>query len=200
MNTATYQRLPALLLLGAGVLLAAGSFWLVEISNRSSDSTAVQRERTEPDYFVDNFTYSKLDAKGRVAYVIEGKKMTHYPVDKHSLIEKPILRNWSPDRPPTTVRAERATVNGDRTEVKLMGKVILERAQARGGEALTVTSDYMLVLPEKDIVTTDRRVDIRVGDVRLSGTGMLANNATRELTLESSVSGFYPAPGKRPAP
>lgn len=200
MNTATYQRLPALLLLGAGVLLAAGSFWLVEISNRSSDSTAVQRERTEPDYFVDNFTYSKLDAKGRVAYVIEGKKMTHYPVDKHSLIEKPILRNWSPDRPPTTVRAERATVNGDRTEVKLMSKVILERAQARGGEALTVTSDYMLVLPEKDIVTTDRRVDIRVGDVRLSGTGMLANNATRELTLESSVSGFYPAPGKRPAP
>jgi lipopolysaccharide export system protein LptC len=200
MKTATHQRLPALLLLGVGVLLAAGSFWLVEISNRSSGGTAVQRERTEPDYFVDHFTYAKLDAKGRVAYVIEGEKMTHYPVDKHSLIEKPVLRNWSPDRPPTTLRAEQATVNGDRTVVKLMDKVILERAQARGGDALTITSDYMLVLPEKDIVTTDRRVEIRVGDARLSGVGMLANNATRELTLESSVSGFYPAPGKRRAP
>ena len=94
------------------------------------------------------------------------------------------------------MRAETANINGDQTEVKLIDNVILERAQARGDEPLTVTSDYMLVLPKKDIVTTDRRVDIRVGSMRLSGTGMLANNATRQLTLESKVSGIYPPPNK----
>jgi lipopolysaccharide export system protein LptC len=54
----------------------------------------------------------------------------------------------------------------------------------------------MLVLPKKDIVKTDRHVDIRVGSMRMSGTGMLANNATRQLTLESRVNGIYQPPRK----
>ena len=196
MTSRVHQRVPALVLLGAVTLLAAGSFWLLQLSQQSTVNTSSQSERTEPDYFVENFTYSKVDASGRVEYVVEGAKMTHYPADKHSVIDKPVVRNFSPDRPPTTVRAETANINGDHTEVKLIDNVILERAQARGDEPLTVTSDYMLVLPKKDIVTTDRRVDIRVGSMRLSGTGMLANNATRQLTLESKVSGIYPPPNK----
>jgi len=191
-----YQRRPALLLLGIGIVLAAGSFWLLEISNRSSGNTTVQSQRTDPDYFVDNFSYAKLDALGRLEYVIDGLKMTHYPVDKRSEIDKPVIRHFAPNQPPTTLRAERATVNGDRTEVRMIDKVILERAQVRGEEALTVTSEYMLVLPEKDIVTSDRRVDIRTGSAHLSGTGMVANNATRQLTLESSVTGIYLPPNK----
>jgi lipopolysaccharide export system protein LptC len=196
MTSRTHQRIPALVLLGTVTLLAAGSFWLVQLSQQSALNTSSQTERTEPDYFVENFTYSKVDGKGRVEYVIEGVKMTHYPVDKHSVIDKPVVRNFSPDRPPTTVRAETANINGDHTEVKLIDNVILERAQTRGDEPLTVTSEYMLVLPKKDVVTTDRHVDIRVGNTRLSGTGMVANNATRQLTLESRVNGIYPPPNK----
>jgi lipopolysaccharide export system protein LptC len=196
MTNRIYQRIPALVLLGAATLMAAGSFWLVQLSQQSASNTVSQTERTDPDYFVENFTYSKVDGRGRVEYVIEGVKMKHYPVDKHSVIDKPVVRNFSPDRPPTTVRAETANINGDHTEVKLIDNVILERAQARGDEPLTVTSEYMLVLPKKDIVTTDRHVDIRVGSMRLSGTGMVANNATREVTLESRVNGIYPPPNK----
>ena len=196
MTSRVYQRVPALVLLGAVTLLAAGSFWLLQLSQRSAMNTTAQSERTEPDYFVENFTYSKIDASGKVAYVVEGVKMTHYPVDKHSIIEKPVVRNFSPARPPTTVRADTANINGDHTELKLIDNVILERAQARGDEPLTVTSEYMLVLPKKDIVTTDRHVDIRVGTLHLSGTGMLADNATRQLTLESRVNGIYPPPKK----
>jgi Protein of unknown function (DUF1239). len=60
-------------MLAFGGVLAAGSFWLLEISNRSSGNTPAQSQRTEPDYFAENFTYSKLDARGRVEYVIEGE-------------------------------------------------------------------------------------------------------------------------------
>lgn len=196
MTSRIHQRIPALVLLGAATLMAAVSFWLVQLSQQSASNTNSPTERTEPDYFVENFTYSKVDGKGRVEYVIEGVKMTHYPVDKHSVIDKPVVKSFSPNRPMTTVRAETARINGDHTEVKLIDKVILERPQMRGDEALTVTSDYMLVLPKKDIVTTDRHVDIFVGTMRMSGTGMVANNATRELTLESRVNGIYPPPNK----
>ena len=196
MTSRVHRRVPALVLLGAVTLLAAGSFWLVQLSQQSAVQTTPQSDRTEPDYFVENFTYSKVDASGRVEYVIEGAKMTHYPADKRSVINKPVVRNFSPSRPPTTVRAETANINGDHTELKLIDNVILERAQTRGDEPLTITSDYMLVLPKKDIVKTDRHVDIRVGSMHMSGTGMLANNATRQLTLESRVNGIFQPPKK----
>jgi len=197
MTSRVHQRIPALVLLGFASLLAAGSFWLVELSNQSAGSTPSKINNTAPDYFVENFTYSTLDAQGLVVSRVEGVKMTHYPADKHSVIEKPVVRNFSPTRPPTTLRAETATINGDQTEVRLIDNVMLERARTRGDEPLTVTSEYMLVLPKKDIVTTDRHVDIRVGSMRLSGTGMVANNATRQLTLESSVSGIYLPPKRQ---
>jgi lipopolysaccharide export system protein LptC len=196
MTSAVHQRVPALVLLGFALLLAAGSFWLVELSNKSPNKAPTKVEDTKPDYFVENFTYSKLDASGLVEYRVEGDKMTHYPADKHNVVEKPVIRNFSRNRPPTVLRAEIANINGDHSEVRLIDNVILERAQVRGDEPLTVTSDYMLVLPEKDIVTTDRYVDIRVGNMHLSGTGMVANNATRQLTLESRVNGVYLPPKK----
>ena len=34
MTSAVHQRVPALVLLGFALLLAAGSFWLLELSNR----------------------------------------------------------------------------------------------------------------------------------------------------------------------
>ena len=196
MTSAVHQRVPALVLLGFALLLAAGSFWLLELSNKSPNKTPSKVENTKPDYFVENFTYSKLDANGLVQYRVEGDRMTHYPSDKHNVVEKPVIRNFAPNRPPTTLRAEIANINGDHSEVRLIDKVILERAEVRGEEPLTVTSDYMLVLPEKDIVTTDRHVDIRVGNMHLSGTGMVANNATQQLTLESRVNGVYLPPKK----
>lgn len=197
MTSAVHQRVPALVLLGFALLLAAGSFWLLELSNKSSRSTPSEIESTMPDYFIENFTYSKLDARGLMEYRVEGAKMTHYPADKHTVIEKPVVRNFSPNRPTTVLRADSANINGDHTEIRLIDNVILERAQVLRDEPLMITSDYMLVLPEKDMVTTDKQVEIRVGKMHLSATGMVANNATRELTLESKVNGIFLPPKKR---
>ena len=59
MTSRVHRRVPALVLLGTVTLLAAGSFWLVQLSQQSAVKTTAQSERTEPDYFVENFTYSK---------------------------------------------------------------------------------------------------------------------------------------------
>jgi lipopolysaccharide export system protein LptC len=54
----------------------------------------------------------------------------------------------------------------------------------------------MLVLPEEDVVKTDKHVDITLGRSTLSGTGMYANNATSEFRLSSNVHGTYQAPAR----
>jgi lipopolysaccharide export system protein LptC len=45
-------------------------------------------------------------------------------------------------------------------------------------------------------VKTDKPVVITTGQAKLTGTGMVANNATRELHLTSNVHGTYQAPAR----
>ncbi len=188
------RRLPALLLLGAGILLAAGSFWLLELTRRGDNEGSPQTQRTEPDYFAENFRYAKVAANGQAEYVVEGRKLVHTPVDDISHVEQPVLYSYSKERAPMTLRSDRARINGDHSEVHLHGKVRLERPQARGNEAMTVESDYMLVLTEKDQVKTDRPVHITLGQSTLDGVGMVADSRQQQVSLLSRVNGTYVQP------
>lgn len=191
------RRLPALLLLAAGTLLAAGSFWLLEVTRRIDTSDAQQQKRTEPDYFAEEFRYTKVAPNGQAEYVVEGKKLVHTPADDISHVEQPVVYSYSKDRPPMTLRSNTARINGDHSEVHLHGKVHLDRPQARGNETMTVDSDYMLVLTNKDIVKTDRPVHITLGRSTLDGVGMVADNRQQQVSLLSRVNGTYVQPNNR---
>jgi lipopolysaccharide export system protein LptC len=57
-------------------------------------------------------------------------------------------------------------------------------------------SDYLLVLTDEDIVRTDKPVEITLGKSVLRGTGMVANNATRQLQLGSAVHATFAPPDR----
>ncbi len=197
MNNEISRRLPALLLLITGTLLAAGSFWLLEVTRRSDDTGAQQEKRTEPDYYAEDFRYTKVAPNGQAEYVVEGKKLVHTPADDISHVDQPVLYSYSKERPPMTLRSNTARINGDHSEVHLHGKVHLERPQARGNETMTVDSDYMLVLTNKDIVKTDRPVHITLGKSTLDGVGMVADSREQQVSLLSRVNGTYIQPDNR---
>jgi lipopolysaccharide export system protein LptC len=54
----------------------------------------------------------------------------------------------------------------------------------------------MLLLPDEDVMQTDKPVEILFGQSKLTGTGMFANNATRELRVSSNVHGTYQVPAR----
>jgi lipopolysaccharide export system protein LptC len=191
------RRLPALLLLIAGTLLAAGSFWLLEVARRGDTTGAQQEQRTEPDYFAEDFRYTKVALNGQAEYVVEGKKLVHTPADDVSHVERPVVYSYSKERPAMTLRSDTARINGDHSEVHLHGKVHLDRPQARGNETMTVDSEYMLVLTNKDIVKTDRPVHITLGKSTLDGVGMVADNRQQQVSLLSRVNGTYVQPDNR---
>ncbi len=191
------RRLPALLLLITGTMLAAGSFWLLEVTRRSDASDAQQQKRTEPDYFAEDFRYTKVAPNGQAEYVVEGRKLVHTPADDISHVDQPIVYSYSKERPPMTLRSNTARINGDHSEVHLHGKVHLDRPQARGSETMTVDSDYMLVLTNKDIVKTDKPVHITLGQSTLDGVGMVADNRQQQVSLLSRVNGTYIQPNNR---
>ncbi len=194
MNDGIRRRYPALLLLAFGSLLAAISFWALEVSRRTGDEQRPQAARTEPDYVVEDFRYTRVSADGKAHYLITGKKLVHYPTDDSSVVEQPSLKSFAAQGAPTTLHASRARITRGQREVHLHDQVRLERPQARGNEPLLVESDYMLVLPDDDLIKTNRPVVIRVGDSTLAGNGMVADNTKRQLTLLNKVTGFYESP------
>lgn len=193
-RTAWRFRLAVILSLLSALALA--SFWLFEVMRRAADETSPDAKRTEPDFYAENFSYIKISSTGKAQYHISGTRLTHNPQDDSYDITLPVIRNVRGEEPPLTIRSERATVNNDNSQVHLYDDVQMDRPSSPRNQPMHVTSEYMLVLPDDDIVKTDKPVEITLGSSRLTGTGMLANNATRELHLASNVHGTYQAPAR----
>jgi lipopolysaccharide export system protein LptC len=59
-----------------------------------------------------------------------------------------------------------------------------------------VHTEYLHVIPERDLARTDRRVTIMEGSSRLSGVGMEYDRGSGELRLLSAVKGTFDAKKK----
>lgn len=191
MNYSLQRRLPALLTLALFLLLASGSLWMLKVAQRSDGNAPASGQRTDPDYIIEGFRYVKVARDGSAEYVIEGDRLAHDPVSDESLITRARLNSYARDRAPMTLSSDRARINGDHSKFYLIDNVRLNRPQTRGSEALTIESDYMVVLPDQDIVRTDRTVHGRIGNSTLEGVGMEADNKKRQLTLQSRVHATY---------
>lgn len=174
--------------------LALGSFWLLGVMRKKGEADTVDAPRTAPDYYVNKFTFVKM-AKSRTArYNISGDVLTHFPADDSTEIIHPIINNLASGRPAMVMRSDTATVNSSGSEVRMKGHVEIDRPPFGPSAHFHLTSTYLVLLPDDDIMKTDAPVELLLGTATLNGTGMLANNATRQLDLSSRVHGkFLPA-------
>jgi lipopolysaccharide export system protein LptC len=193
--TQSTRRFRLVAILALMIALALGSFLVLEVMRRSAADFVPNIARSEPDFYVENFSYVKMSSTGEARYHISGTRLTHNPKDDSYDIQQPLLSNLSTSNPaPTTLRAEHARVDSDYSKVHLYDNVHMNRPASPTTEPLHVKSEYLLVLPDDDVVQTDKPVDITLGRSTLTGSGMFINNATREFRLSSNVHGTYQAP------
>lgn len=194
MNTSSARRFRIVAVLAPLIALALGSFWLFEVMRRAAGDAIPTPQRKEPDFYVEKFSYLKMAKTGKAEYHFSGARMTHNPLDDSYDIEHPVINNVGNERGQITMRADRAKVNSDNSEVHMYNNVHMDRPATANAEALHASSEYLLVLPDDDVMKTDKPVEILIGQSKLTGTGMVANNATREFRLASNVHGTYQAP------
>ncbi len=186
------RRFGALPLLMLAVVLALGSFWLLEIMRKSGKESNPAAARVDPDYFVENFNFVRLSATGEAQYNISGKRMVHNPADDTHTVELPVINSLSRERPPMTARAERALIEPDGSKVHMYDQVRIDRPKTPTSNLFHMESDYLLVLPNEDVMRTDKPVRMTLGESQLNGTGMVANNATGQVQLASRVQASLP--------
>jgi len=180
-RTAHLWRL--LLTIGLFVLLAFGSFWLVEVVNQHGQDMQADSHRNEPDYIINNFSLVRLSKTGQPSYIVSGDKLTHHPADDSSDIDKPIVRGLDGDQPPLHIHAERGHIDQNNSRVQLYENVHVEREGTAAIQPLTLKTQQLTVFPDDETMETALPVRLTVGDSVATGVGMKANNGTRQIHM-----------------
>jgi lipopolysaccharide export system protein LptC len=192
---AFFDRLVAwapVLMLGA---LAALTYWLdAQVqgpADRRDGST-----RHDPDVFLDNFRAVTYDANGRPRETLAAKRAEHFPDDDSAQVTDPHLALTEAGRPTVTVVSEKARLTGDRENGYFEGAVRVHRdaeAQQPGSDhptgPITLTTDFLHVVPKEYRVDTDRAVTIEEPRGIIRGRGFTFDNKSKTVNLKSNVSG-----------
>lgn len=175
--------LPLLLLLGA-------SYWL-NLQVQSPADKSQKNLRHDPDYIVNNFTATTLDEKGKVRFVMSAKKMWHYPDDDTTHLEEPHLTSLTPERPPMRMTAKTGEVSSKGEDVYLRDEVVIVRPPYANKSELTFNTNYLHVLPNKDLADTDHAVTMVDARTQLNAIGMELDNNAHTVKFLSRVKTIY---------
>jgi lipopolysaccharide export system protein LptC len=173
--------------------LAALTYWLniqVQVPTGPGDSS----KRHDPDYFLDNFTGTRLGADGKPRQTLSAVHLEHFPDDNTTHLDRPNFTAMDPDKPPMRISALRGVIVAGGTDAFFYGSVRAERdapADPAEGGPLTLTTEYLHIVPDKDWVETDRPVTITEPRAIIHGTGMQFNSKTRVVKLLSQVRGEF---------
>jgi lipopolysaccharide export system protein LptC len=181
---------PVLLLGG----LAALTYWLdaqVQPAPPRRDGT----ERHDPDIYVEGFRAVELDANGRPRQLIAGKRALHFGDDQTTDIVDPLLSQTEEGKPAFRITAQKGTLTGDRKQATFVGNVraVREGGPTKPGESpagpVTVITEYLHVVPDKELATTDKAVTIEEPRGIIRSVGLTLDNKAKTLKLDAGVSG-----------
>jgi len=175
-----------------GTFVAFGSFWLLEVMNRSTEQMQADQRLNEPDYIIDRFSIVRMTKEGQPAYIVSGDKLVHRPVGDASDIDNPRVRTLTAGKPPMNMRADRARVDDGNSRVQLAGNVVVDRAATADVKNLNLKTEALTVYPDSERMETTAPVDVVSGTAHMTGVGMKADNARRQLEVAQRLRITYP--------
>ena len=148
--------------------------------------------RHDTDLYIEDFQAVSLDPQGRVRQSITAKIARHFPDDDSTEFESPLITFSDPGKPPVTITADRGVITGDQKNAYFMGHVKGVRTatpEERDKGPVTVTSEYLHVLPKEDKIESDKAVTITDPRGIINGTGLEFDNKAKTFKFKSRVSG-----------
>jgi lipopolysaccharide export system protein LptC len=90
------------------------------------------------------------------------------------------------------MRAKLARIDQDNTRVHLTGDVDVLREASATVQKMTLKTQALTVFPNSDRMESDQPVEVVLGQTVMTGIGMKANNATRQLDVAQRLHITYP--------
>jgi len=98
----------------------------------------------EPDYYIHKFTATGRDANG-IAYVLEAKRLAHFPDDNTALLDKPKLRQYNEGELSRTTSSDYGELLEDGTKILLRGNVQVTQGATDTAVGSVTSADRMTI-------------------------------------------------------
>ncbi len=171
-------------------LLAGLTFWLDRIVQPPTAAHSSE-VRHDPDYIVDGLSAVRMDPQGRVKHTLLARKMTHFPDDDMTFLVAPKFVTYSEGRAPVTVTSREAHMSGNGENVYFENDVRVVRAPVAAQTELVLETDFLHVIPDRNIARTDKPVTIRNAAAVVHASGLELNSDTRVLNLQGRVKAVF---------
>lgn len=178
-------------------VVALGSFWMMEVLRRSGDDEQNKSSaRSEPDYYVEKFNFIRLSNTDNPNYHITGDRLIHLPKSDSFEILQPRINSFDEEKTPVHIRADKAVIEEknagitpqrEHDVVHLYDNVSMVRPEGPHSHYLQLQTEYLMLLPDDDIIKTDKAVNLLTSNAETNAIGMVANNATQQIQLMSKV-------------
>lgn len=145
----------------------------------------------DPDYVIENFSALTFDAQGRPHARLSAKKMVHYMDDDSTELESPHFERQDSETAPISVHSQRGLITAGSEDVYFLGDVRLRRPATDGQAAMELTTDYIRIIPDDDILRTDKPVTVRQGASVIEAAGLFVDGEKRIFQLAGRVKAVY---------
>jgi lipopolysaccharide export system protein LptC len=180
------------------VALALGTWWLVKVAPKAAIEPAAVALRHEADYMLERFAMQRFDKTGRLAALLEGEQLRHFPDTRELEIHTVRVTFTAPDGRITHITARQAVASDDGNTARLEGDAKVE-SQGLAGEPPVVIEGQRLVANLHDQqISTDQPVRVRQGGTEFSADALTYDAISRGLILQGKVRAvLQPLPGHR---
>ena len=178
-----------LILLFVLLFLAGASWWaltIVDPDRRPLFTTS----KEGPDHFMEDFTSITLNEAGIPVHQLKAVRLTHYPNDRHSELDDPIMTFYRDDNSIWVASAKEGRILDDGEEVILQGDVNIKRPGEDASSISIVTRD-LRILPNEDFAETPNSVVMQQRENTVTAIGMQAHFGHGVVDFLSDVRGWY---------
>ena len=182
LQQALASYLPLLLM----ALLALSTAWLVKHTPLADGPAGLRPPREAPDYTMNRFAIQRFGPDGREVLRIAGERLRHFPLTDQLEIESVRIHAVSPDGRPTDAVALRALVNGDGSEVQLLGGAQVV-SQLGAGDTLEMRGEFLHAFVRFERLRSHLPVMVRRGSSLTHAGGLDYDHRERQLKLLGPV-------------
>lgn len=166
--------------------LLAFVYWLDQ-QVQHEVAALINNQRHDPDAIMDNFSSASMDKQGVPRSMLSAKQLRHYPDHDTTELELPKFTMLTAERPAIHVNAQHGFLSSQGDEVLFNDNVNVLREASGVQSAMTMRTEYLRVLPNKDSANTNLAVTLVDAYTTVHAIGMEMDNKTRILKLLAQV-------------
>ena len=161
-------------------------YWLDQQVRRGG-AAAADDKRHDPDVIMEDFRATKMDEQGVPRYFLNAQQLRHYPDNDSTEMNLPRLTLLNGEQPDVHMTASRGEISSKGDVVIMKDDVKVDRPAKGDMMAMSLRTQFLRVIPGKDMADTDQAVTIFNERNTVRGIGLEMDNNAHTLKLLSHV-------------